>query len=49
MCEHLYLIYGIAEDTDVRLFDRYRRTLGLDHKLTQRVAICQCTFPYASM
>lgn len=45
MCEDIYLIYRIAEDTDVRLFDRYRRTLGLDHKLAQRVAICQCNIP----
>lgn len=34
---------------DVRLFNRYRRPLGLDHKLAQRMEICQSPFPYASM
>jgi hypothetical protein len=43
MCEHPYLIYRIVNDTDVRLSDRYRRPLGLDHKFAQRVEICQYT------
>ena len=45
MCKHLYLIYRIIDDADVRLFDRYRRPLGLDHKLAQRVEICQYSVP----
>lgn len=31
------------------MFDRYRRPLGLDYKLAQRVAICQYTSPYVSI
>lgn len=33
MCEHLNLIYQIVDNTNTRLFNRYRRPLGLDHKL----------------
>jgi hypothetical protein len=42
MCEHPYLIY-IVNDTDVRLSDRYRRPLGLDHKLAQRLHTSFCS------
>jgi hypothetical protein len=48
MCERLHLIYRIFDDTDVHL-NRYRRPLGLDHKLAQRMAICQSFPPYASI
>lgn len=40
MCERHHLIRKVVEDTDVRLFDRYRRPLGLDHKLAERMEIC---------
>ena len=45
MCEHHYLIYWIVDHTDLRLFNRYRRPLGLDYKPAQRMAICQSLSP----